>query len=214
MRRLRDRTLAPRQLNGYSFRYVHPDGRWSNANDWWTWRDMIRKHYLAMGQPLPDNFMQIAEDQLCGSIPPHDCIYDTGERPPVDVRIGLSDVWNWVKSVGRMVLSGAEYVPQEEADRRAAICVACPLNVDVVNGCGQCHSLVEAMTPDMQKRSTAHDGRLRSCAVCKCFNRVQVHFPLAVLARNDTPERQAAYPSFCWKSESHKATESTESAAI
>jgi hypothetical protein len=46
-------------------------------------------------------------------------------------------------------------------------------------------------------RKTKHDHMLRSCAVCKCFLRAKVHFPITTL--DTQPEKvQSMYPGFCW----------------
>lgn len=197
MRRLLNKSVGPPQLNGYSFRYTHSDGHVSKANDWWTWEDMIRKHILAMNLRMPADLMGEAEDQLCGTIPAHLSQFEIDDPAPVDVRIETGDVINWIKSVAGLIFSGDGYVSQDEAERRAGICVACPFNVEVVGGCGRCQSLVEAMTPGMSQRSTTQDGRLRSCAICKCFGRVAVHFPIAILTDDD--KKQAVFPEFCWR---------------
>lgn len=204
MRRLLNKSVGPPQLNGYSFRYTHSDGHVSKANDWWTWEDMIVKHIRGMNLPVPEgaSIMAVAEDQLCGTIPAHLSQFEINDPAPVDVRIETADVIRWIKFVAGAITSREDRVSQEEAERRAGICVACPFNVEVVGGCGRCESLVEAMTPGMSQRSTTQDGRLRSCAICKCFNRVQIHFDLALLQKNDTPEHQDRYPAFCWKKNS------------
>jgi len=205
MRRLLSReTGPPVDADGWSFRYVHPEtGRKSAGNSYWSWMEAIREHIRANNLTMPTDIEAIAEDQLCGTLPPHLCMYEQGDPPSTDTRIDFSDVVNWLKAVGRKVVSGVGYVAQSESERRAGICVSCPLNVTIVGGCGGgCKKIAEFFTPGMAKLKTTQDGRLRSCGVCKCFNAIAVHFPLAILEENDTPERQERYPSFCWKKRS------------
>jgi hypothetical protein len=205
MRRLLKReTGPPVDADGYPFRFVHPEtGHKSASNDYWSWMEAVRSHRKANNLPMPDNIEAIAEDQLCGTLPPHLCLYEQGDAPPSDTRIDFSDVVDWLKAIGSKIISGEEYVNQAESERRAAICVSCPLNVTIVGGCGGgCKKIAEFFTPGMTKLKTKQDNRLRSCAVCRCYNAIQAHFPLAILEENDNPERQERYPEFCWKKRS------------
>lgn len=203
MRRLLNREVAPPvDAEGWSFRFVHPEtGRKSAGNSYWSWMEAVKEHIRANNLPKPDNLAAICEDQLCGTLPPHLCVYESGDPPPTDTRIDFSSVVDWLKAIGTKIISGEPYVEQAESERRAAICVACPYNVVIVGGCGGgCKKLAEFFTPGMAKLQTKQDSRLRSCAICKCYNSIAVHFPLQILEHDDTPERQADYPEHCWKS--------------
>lgn len=85
-------------------------------------------------------------------------------------------------------------VAQEEADRRAAICVQCPHNVFPDKGpfIAWSDSVAEASTGG--RKSASHD-MLGNCAVCSCPLRAKV------FAKDVTPtdqERQEL-PDFCWQ---------------
>ncbi len=194
MRRLKTHGEAPPvDGEGHSYRYTHETGHVSWASDWTTWRDKIKEHRVANGLNPID--MAVAEDQLCATLPPERCLYETGDSMPVDIDFAYSDVADWVKAIVAKFTSGADYVEQAEAERRAEICVRCPMNV-VSRGCSSCAKLAELLTPGMGKRSTKEDDRLKNCGVCKCYNRIQVHFPLDVLREGDTNH---AYPDWCWR---------------
>lgn len=207
MRRLLKREEGPPvDAEGYPFRFVHREtGHKSASNDYWSWKEAILDHRRGMNLPIPEDIMALAEDQLCGTLPPELCSYEVGDPPPISTRIGLASVVNWIKASVRKATSGLSYVPQEEAERRAEICVACPYNVIIEGGCGGgCRDVTQWLTPGMAGKKTKQDTRLKSCAVCTCFNSIQVHFPLEILNADDTAERLAAYPEFCWKSPSEK----------
>lgn len=201
MRRLLHRETAPPQdAEGWSFRFTHENGHTSKAGDYWTWREKILAHRNQMNLPIPANLMETAEDQLCGTLPAHLCQYQDSDAPSVDVRITFDQVKSWLKAVTSHFISGTEHVEQLEAERRADICVTCPLNVNVVGGCGGgCQKLVELLTPGMYARSTKQDTRLRSCAVCSCYLKVLTHFPLTALQDHDNADMQAKFPAFCWQ---------------
>jgi hypothetical protein len=164
--------------------------------DYYTWQVKIMEHRRGNNLDIPVNMMAIAEDQLCGTLPPGFCIYEVNDQSSVDIRIGVADVLDWLNALKRKILSGEPYVEKDEANRRAAICVSCPLNVQAIGGCGSnCNKIVERLTPGMAKQSTLFDSQLKTCAVCHCYNSVQVHFPLAVLGETDTPK----LPDHCWR---------------
>lgn len=193
MRRLLNRDEAPPQDgDGWSFRYVFPEDAFvARASSYNDWRDKIREH--EQGNNLRVRDMSEAEHQLCGTLPPERCLYETGDAPPVQVGFGFSDVVDWIKAVAKTVV-GEGYVSQEEADRRAAICVSCPYNSQAMGGCGACAQTAAALTPGMLARHTQFDDKLKTCACCKCFLRIMVHMPISSLGGHDVAPR----PSWCW----------------
>lgn len=178
------------------FRFTHPEtGYRSEAVDWFTWQDSIRAHRTANN--LPPITPEQAESQLCEQLAPENCVGSDPNRPFVDTRISLGDVWDAMKVFGKFALSGFKFVDQAEATRRARLCVGCHNNIGVM-GCGACQQLGSIVTGDLAQRSTPHDAALKVCGVCKCLNAAQVHVPLDALDAKDSPEKQALYPSFCW----------------
>lgn len=194
MRRLRNKSIGAPD----GFRYTHSEtGHTSTASVYWDWIDRCHEHRKANNLP-PMNSAQF-EDQLCEQIGPEYCEYQEGDsRNWVDIRrLSLDDVIGFTKTLIAHVAQGAQYVSQDEANRRAKICSGCYFNVHV-GGCGACKGLATLVVAG---RQTDYDSNLKSCAVCKCTNSSQVHFPLAILEVNDTEAKQAQYPSqFCWKS--------------
>lgn len=181
----------------HSYRYTHPEtGHVSWASDFWTWKQKILEHCAANGLST-EGVMDRAEDQLCGTLPADRCRYETGDPAPISVNFGLGKVRTWVSAVFDLITGEEGFVEQAEAERRAVICVRCPYNVQVEGGCGGgCQKLVDMFTPGMRKRKTEQDSRLRSCAVCGCFNRVAVHFPLTVLQKDENLAGE--WPEWCW----------------
>ena len=174
------------------FRYVDPDTGWLNrqmAYDTWVLKQ--KEHRRANGLPVPDDLEALMQDQVCRTIGPEWCEY-ANDGSFVNLRFTLGDVVTYTKAL-IAALTG-NYVSEEEANRRARICAGCYLNV-TVGGCGACHQLNNLVASD---RSTPYDESLRNCAVCKCFNKFQVHVPLTILSSHSSGERQAQYPNFCW----------------
>jgi hypothetical protein len=180
-----------------SYRYTHPEsGHVTFASDYWTWKQKILEYRKDNGLSI-DGVMERAEDQLCGTLPPDRCSYEAGDPAPISVNFGVGKVREWVTSVINLITGPEGFVDQETAETRATTCVRCPYNVQVEGGCGGgCQKLVEMFTPGMLKRKTRQDERLKSCAVCGCFNRVSVHFPLTVLEKSANVG--ADWPDWCW----------------
>ena len=74
----------------------------------------------------------------------------------------------------------AAVVSEQEANRRAAICVTCPNNVHSFGGsCGSCADrIMRALAHVVGKRSTPYDHNLGACAICSCSLAAAVHVPL------------------------------------
>lgn len=106
---------------------------------------------------------------------------------------GTAVVLDWLTS-------GGAPVAQELANKRAAICVACPKNVD---GSWFTTAPAELIKSTLEARKdlkleTPSDAALKSCDVCKCLNRLKVWCPLSHIVAKTRPEIMAEFPSNCW----------------
>jgi hypothetical protein len=107
---------------------------------------------------------------------------------------GTSVVLDWLAS-------GGTPVAPELAEKRAAICVACPHNTP-----GDWYTVApaEIIKAALDARSdlklaTTHDAELKSCAVCRCLLKLKVHTPLSFIVQHTKPEIMAEFPpSICW----------------
>ena len=133
------------------------------------------------------------QNQLCRTLPPGWCLYDDPSRPRPSMSLSWNDVMGGLKTFGRGIGQGCQYVSQAEADRRSEICARCYLNVNVT-GCASCQKAVQEVVRDKKSKQ---DALLRTCAVCKCFLRAKVHFPIETLD-TENPGAQELYPDFCW----------------
>ena len=102
-------------------------------------------------------------------------------------------------ALGKFAIGKDKFVDHGMADHRAAVCAGCEhnLSVDVVNNCSSCNKNAEKlMIGIIGNRSTQHDKFLKNCNICKCFNKVQIWFPLSAIL---TEEKKKLYPDRCWK---------------
>lgn len=197
---LKNRDISPPDF----FRFTHAEtGYVSQAIDWYTWQENIAAHRKANN--LSPITPEEAEAQLCEILPPGHCRHAPAEKKSrswVNTRLRFGDIANGMKAYLALAISGFQTVSQEEANRRAAICSGCYLLVQP-QGCGACVKLSRLITGDLARKKTPHDDRLvnKACAICLCGASSLVHFRMSALEKPevDSPEKQAAYPDFCWR---------------
>jgi hypothetical protein len=199
--RLRDTNEVP--PDGY--RFVMPENGYRigpiNRKD--DWLLAIKKHRDDNGYPSPDNWRELAEDQLARTLPSGWAFYEDGSEPEnyVDRRMGFEDIIRGTKVLLEFVRQGAPLVEQKEAERRARICAACYLNLPV-HGCAPCVGLANLVEDVAQQRKTEADAQLEnsSCGVCRCMSRAQIWLPIDILAKGVSAEMMKLWPyEFCWK---------------
>jgi hypothetical protein len=176
------------------YRYVDPvSGFLAHAWTYVDWIDAQKAHLIANKREIPATLEADMQNQLCSTLPPGWCLYDDDNRPRPTTSLTWDSVVNGVKTFKRWIAGGMKYVHQKEADRRALICSRCYLNVNV-QGCSGCQEIVNEVVGEQH---TKHDAALRSCAVCKCFLKAKVHFPIETLD-TQSEKVQSMYPGFCW----------------
>jgi hypothetical protein len=162
----------------------------------WTYVDWVqeaRNHLQANQLPVPEDLEKTMQHQLCLTLPPGWCLYDDPMRPRPTLSLSFSDLQKGIETFSNWIARGKEEVTQAEAERRALVCSRCYLNVNV-SGCSGCQPL---LTTILGLRKTKYDASLRSCAVCRCFLRAKVHFPISALDKVSAGV-QEMYPGHCW----------------
>lgn len=135
------------------------------------------------------------EADICASMNPVDqaAYCDTKFRPLTGIH--WREVARFLHTLAAWWVSvGFKKVPQEEAERRAAICAVCPLNVGLA-GCAICRTSLKAGRDALLQASTTQDAKLQACGVCGCDLKSSVHAPISVLRSG----RELQYPTWCWK---------------
>ncbi len=164
-----------------------------------TWQALAKKvaqhranNHLPAGNPTED-----IEQQMCERMNDADRVRNCnpGKRLPTSVR--WENVERFLKTMGAFFVGGGQCVEQSEAERRAAICAACPLNVGM-RGCGICRATVEGFRASILRRVTSQDAALLNCGVCGCENKTQVHIPIEAL-RAGTGDLDYSVNTSCWK---------------
>ena len=173
------------------------DGFVAHAWTYVDWVDVQKAHLHANQREIPASLETDMQDQICKTLPPGWCLYDDPARPRPTVSLSWNDVASGVKTFAKWITGGMKFVDQKEADRRAAICSRCYLNVNV-QGCSGCQEIVQEV---VRNRKSKYDAALRTCAVCRCFLKAKVHFPIETLD-TQSDKVQSMYPDFCWLNKS------------
>ena len=166
-------------------------------------------HRLGNGYPIEPSWKEEIEDEMCRKMAAEwgngICrrAQDLGERRPISwaaTQSFLNTMANWMGGVAQ---GQPVFVADEEADRRAAICVTCPNNVTSFGGhCGSCADRVmRGLTRVIGRRKTQYDKSLGSCAICSCSLAAAVWFPLAAQRAGLSEELKGEFRKveFCWK---------------
>ena len=187
--------LQAREVPPEGFRWTCPDCGWMIQNiDKAEWLYRAQQHVSSNHGEVPFDLLSKMEDQLCQTLPPGWCLYDDEKRPRPSFALSWDDLKSGLTTFARWATAGFPVVDQAEAERRARICVNCYLNTHV-QGCANCHRMVEEILPT---HHTPLDPSLRACSVCKCMLKKKIWFDLGVLKDSSSEDHRKMYPSFCW----------------
>lgn len=195
MLRLKQTNITP--PDKYTWKFPQ-DGWMAVAFEKQDWFNKIDKHYKDNNYPQPDNWKEIAENDLCRRLSGEWC-EGGGPNSFVNTRFKLNDFIRGTKVLTSLLLNG-EVVSAAIAEKRALICSRCPLNVRVP-GCSACAALANVVGELKGKGTTKYDHLLQACAVCHCSNEAQVWVPAEHLAKGVTSEMMETYREIdeCWK---------------
>jgi hypothetical protein len=178
--------------------------------------EAIRKHRLAnpaitakhqlSTDPKAIERELIAFQQARGALPPEQMpasFFAHSSSLPARVSQAAADIRIAAQGTGVILdwlTSGGAPVAQELANKRAAICVGCPKNVD---GSWFLTTAAEVIKSTLEARKdltlvTPSDAALKSCDVCKCINRLKVWCPLSHIVAKTKAEILSAFPAQCW----------------
>lgn len=196
MLRYADRTVTP-PGGAYVFTQLESGFRFRQV----AFLDLVKEikdHRKANNFPLGPNFEADVEDASCREMlqmfPNYEgCLDETGGRAAYKGRSwSLSDVRHFLNVMAAWISKGAQFVPQEEAERRAHICIGCPENVQLA-ACLGCSGVSSAVSAIKGSRHTSVDDRLRTCNACGCQLAVKCWMPKEALKRDGVE-----YPPHCW----------------
>jgi hypothetical protein len=158
------------------------------------WHDMVancEKLLISKGITPPVDFVSQIEHNLCDRMAGHvHCVSCTQEKQT----LGFSQIVRWVKAMYHFAKDNKfQLVDQEEAERRAKICAACPHQI-ATSGCWGCKGIAGMLPQIAGAKTTSYDQQLKACGICGCYNAVSVHLPVDAQGGEGLN-----FPAFCWK---------------
>ena len=190
---------------GYCFTVPETGYKISKEHTWDGLFAKVERHYYDNNIPLPDNWKEKVESQMCETLPAGYCHYTDGTPfAGTTPKLNAESIMQGVGSLATMVLERLKgndvFVSQDEANARAEICSRCHFNqgLGVCMGCGAMKAVTDLASTVRGGRSTKLDGRLNNCSVCGCRNDTIVHIQRKVLLSNEKSETTEARPSWCW----------------
>src|SRR4030095_11672546 len=131
---------GPVPPNGYC--YVDPvDGFVAHGFDYTDWVNQEEKHLSVNGREVPPDLNLQMEEQLCKVLPPGWGRYEDPQRPRPSHALEWDEIKGGLSTFAKWIAGGCKFVDKEEADRRAAICSRCYLNMKI-GGCASCQKAV------------------------------------------------------------------------
>jgi hypothetical protein len=167
-----------------------------------SYQDVAEKllRYRLENNVSTGNPMAEVLDYICNSWP-HFCS-DTSPISPLNMKPAPSltaRVTAWMASLYRTLRGtniSESYVDQGEANRRAAICLACPFHVEWRRGCSSCIEGTQRVGYTFRGgRQAAHEAKLMSCSILghEAKTAVWVKTPPP-----PTTEQHSDLPTNCW----------------
>lgn len=146
--------------------------------------------------PVPGNLEATIQAYMCPRIPDGFCT-TPGSKESIP-GLTLAKVKDFTRLIATRAFARATVflVPQDEAERRAKICVECPKNSS--QDCTVCHGLLQLVRQLVGRRETKYDAYLGTCALCSCLLRVKVHVSAEALRVATQPPERSQLPPNCW----------------
>ena len=166
-----------------------------------------KSHCNANGILLSPNWEEEFLSEMCKQNPNwgSKCIPNSSKKV-TRRRLSLTAVLSFLNMMriwAQSTLSGKDaFVSQEEADRRAGICVGCPFNTTLQFSCGACMGAVLTLIQGViGKRKTQYDSRLGACLVCSCSLKAAVHIPIDIQRQGLSEDIKKDFNdiNYCWK---------------
>lgn len=160
----------------------------------------VEKHCAAASlDPAPTQAE--VEEQICSRAGGGWCADQDGNPGPNYVKkvLDISQVIQFTKAMLSWFKGGMKHVEQAEAERRAQICVKCPLNQELT-GCSSCamKPLKAAIGLFKGGKSTSLDNGLKFCRACGCTLEVKIWFERDLLRENMAESQLEALAENCW----------------
>ncbi len=174
-----------------------------------TLRTRIKQHLKANSLPVPEDFEAWANDAICqqsglGSPFCGGVVAKPDGKMP---HLSLAMASRFIRTVIGVIIS-RKLVSREEAERRVAICNACPL-ASSIGGCRSCVSAFRQIERALAKCPITTSPEKEFCGSCGCLTRLHVLVPNSTLDRA-MGEKRPPYHADCWRLEANAPSDTPE----
>ena len=160
----------------------------------------VKAHLEANVIPVPEPWDVWFEDALCRQSqkgPPW-CGKDTPKPIAGMPHMDLNVAARFIKTMAG-VIRERKFVTTEEALRRNAICMACPLAIGI-GGCRPCHSVFKMADKLFPDNPIPVIPDKEFCGACGCRISWKAHIPNHILDKAEGSNRPP-YAEGCWRNE-------------
>jgi hypothetical protein len=160
----------------------------------------VKTHMRSNEIVIPDNLPEVIEDFICRNVPENYCKGTYEEGKEQKRMFSTASIRNFTDALVNFSIARLKgqpvHVDQKEANRRAQICLNCPLNDKAA--CSTCNQLEGIIRKAVgAHRKTKLDNDLGVCTVCGCMLRVKLHLSKYVLKLKRKKDMNQ-YPDHCW----------------
>lgn len=142
-----------------------------------------------------EDVLKEVEEYLCSQLPSLCQRRITGMM--VKKEYTKADVLAFIESVKGTLTSGG-VVSEEEAARRANVCLTCPYNLRLA-GCEGCNGISSLVFKLLGARRITNMGALKACGICGCSLKAKIWVPKETLQKTSQIQAtQGQFPSWCW----------------
>jgi hypothetical protein len=157
----------------------------------------VMAHYRSNKIPIPVDLPDIIEDSICRhSLSPCHKSKDLVTKEGLLAKASRFGHCVWLMLQAKLK-GQSPFIEQDEAERRAGICVECPANLDSPE-CKGCSDFAGAIIQKLGSLGTSHDEDLKVCSVCGCNNRAAVWVDGDILEQCSDADYKKINPK-CWK---------------
>lgn len=188
------------------WRYTPPQtGVTLTASHYSFLRDKVIRHLKANGFEVDEAAI---EDGACRETPAAGrWCGPAAPKPVAGMPVPLLAAVEAFLSCTWQAILARRFVPREEAERRLAICLTCPLRSDAPSGCGGCYTLLRKAKDLMGGKSALTvepdaDGTVRdTCSACLCLLPLKVFMTSETLDKCEGDRRPPYQEGYCWRLE-------------
>lgn len=162
-------------------------------------RKKVFDHMTANGLPIPADFEEWINDLICresGHGAPYCGELKVSERqtplPPLSWALAVRFVSTILHAI-----KDRQFVTREEAERRVAVCMSCPLATSI-GGCKGCSTVFRQAEKVMKPLTIETEKGKSHCGACGCYITYKVWIDNPTLDKAEGRNRPA-YWEGCWR---------------